>query len=152
MKVNVMRASLAAVFLFFISNLSLAAIEAYDFDTIEKEDTYKGLIQELRCLVCQNNNIADSNADLAKDLRVETYALVEKGKSRDEVVDYMVARYGDFVLYNPQVKANTYLLWFGPFALLVIVLLMLFRHFKKPPAADVAQTTKMDKAKDALSD
>ena len=152
MKVILKGISLTSLLLFFISSMSFAAIEAYDFKSIEKEETYKGLIQELRCLVCQNNNIADSNADLAKDLRVETYELVEKGKSRDEVVDYMVARYGDFVLYNPPVKASTYLLWFGPFILLVIILWVLFRHFKKPPAADVAQTSKMDKAKNVLSD
>lgn len=143
---------ITTLWLLCFSTISFAGIDAYEFDTIEKEDTYKVLIQELRCLVCQNNNLADSNADLAKDLRVETYDLVAQGKSRDEVVDYMVARYGDFVVYNPPVKASTYLLWFGPFLLLVLILWMLFKHFRKPPAADVAQTSKMDKAKNVLSD
>jgi len=134
------------------SSSNFAAIEAHQFDSPEQEATYKVLTEELRCLVCQNNNLADSNADLAKDLRLETYELVQKGKTRDEVVDYMVARYGDFVIYRPPVKASTFLLWFGPFILLLIILIMLFKHFKTPTVADVAQTTQMDKAKDALSD
>ncbi len=141
-----------ALFLLLFSIPGFSAIEAYEFDTVEKEETYNGLIRELRCLVCQNNNLADSNADLAKDLRLETYELVQKGKDRDQVVDYMVARYGDFVIYRPAVKPSTFVLWFGPFILLVAVLWMLFRRFRKPPEADVAQSSKMDKAKNALSD
>lgn len=74
--------------------------------------------QELRCLVCQNQTLADSNADLAKDLRMEVEAQIRQGKSDQEIKDYLVARYGDFVLYKPQVKSQTYLLWGGPFALL----------------------------------
>ncbi len=147
-----MKTILTALFLLLFSNISVAAIEAYEFESIEKEETYKVLIHELRCLVCQNNNLADSNADLAKDLRVETYELVQKGQTRDQVVDYMVARYGDFVIYRPPVKASTFLLWFGPFILLLVILWMLIRRFKKPPAADIAQSSKMDKAKNALSD
>lgn len=147
-----MKLMFIVLFSMVISFKSFAAIDAYVFDTIEQEKIYGGLIQELRCLVCQNNNIADSNADLAKDLRTETYGLVLQGNSRDEVVDYMVARYGDFVVYSPPVKANTYLLWFGPFVLLLFILVMLYRNFKKPSAADAAKTSKMDKAKNVLSD
>jgi len=147
-----MKISILSFLLLFFANISHAAIEAYEFESAEKEDTYKILIQELRCLVCQNNNLADSNADLAKDLRLETYELVQKGQTYDQVVAYMVARYGDFVMYKPPVKASTFLLWFGPFILLLLVLLFLFKHFKKPPAADVAPTPQINKAKDALSD
>ena len=75
---------------------------------------------ELRCLVCQNQTIADSNAALAVDLRRETRELLRQGKSDREVVEYMTARYGDFVLYRPPLKATTLLLWFGPAALLAI--------------------------------
>lgn len=74
---------------------------------------------ELRCLVCQNQTLADSNADLADDLRREVRALAVAGKSDDEIRSYLVARYGDFVLYDPPVKPLTWLLWFGPFALLI---------------------------------
>ena len=74
---------------------------------------------ELRCLVCQNQTLADSNADLADDLRREVRALAVAGRSDDEIRSYLVARYGDFVLYDPPVKPLTWLLWFGPFALLI---------------------------------
>ena len=77
------------------------------------------ITSELRCLVCQNQTIADSNASLAVDLRRETRELLRQGKSDREVVDYMTARYGDFVLYRPPLKASTALLWFGPAAMLV---------------------------------
>jgi len=147
-----MKNIILGLLIFVYSNSNYAAIEAHQFDSAEQEATYKVLTEELRCLVCQNNNLADSNADLAKDLRLETYELVQKGKTRDEVVDYMVARYGDFVIYRPPVKASTFLLWFGPFILLLIILILLFKHFKKPTVADIPQATQMDKAKDALSD
>jgi cytochrome c-type biogenesis protein CcmH len=78
----------------------------------------KHLESELRCLVCQNQTLADSNADLADDLRREVQALALAGKSDDEIRAYLVARYGDFVLYDPPVKPITWMLWFGPFALL----------------------------------
>jgi cytochrome c-type biogenesis protein CcmH len=78
----------------------------------------KKLETELRCLVCQNQTLADSNADLADDLRREVRALAQAGKSDDEIKAYLVARYGDFVLYSPPVKSTTWLLWGGPFALL----------------------------------
>lgn len=79
----------------------------------------KKLETELRCLVCQNQTLADSNADLADDLRREVRDLARAGKSDDEIKAYLVARYGDFVLYNPPVKSTTWLLWGGPFALLI---------------------------------
>ena len=78
----------------------------------------KRLESELRCLVCQNQTLADSNADLAADLRREVRALATSGKSDDEIRAYLVARYGDFVLYDPPLKRTTWLLWLGPFALL----------------------------------
>jgi len=78
----------------------------------------KALENELRCLVCQNQTLADSNAPLAEDLRKEVRDLATGGKSDDEIRAYLVARYGDFVLYKPPVKSTTYVLWFGPFLLL----------------------------------
>ena len=77
------------------------------------------LSTELRCLVCQNQSLADSDAPLAEDLRVEIREMAAQGKSDDEIIDYLVARYGDFVLYRPPVKATTVLLWVGPFLLLI---------------------------------
>ncbi len=107
-----------------------AAIEAYKFDSPQMEADYNQLINELRCLVCQNQNLSGSDADLAKDLRRETYEMLQQGKSSQEVIDFMVARYGDFVLYRPQFKASTYLLWIGPFGLLLLVLYLFVRRLR----------------------
>ena len=107
-----------------------AAIETYEFESPEVEAEYNQLIDELRCLVCQNQNLAGSDADLAKDLRRETYQMLSAGKSRQEVIDFMVERYGDFVLYRPQFKSSTYLLWLGPFLLLLAVLVVVVRRLR----------------------
>ena len=111
-----------------------AAIEAYEFDSAEMEADYNQLINELRCLVCQNQNLAGSDADLARDLRRETYEMLQDGKSPAQVVDFMVARYGDFVLYRPQFKSSTYLLWLGPFLLLLVVLYLFVRRLRASQA------------------
>ena len=86
----------------------------------DKEQRLKALSEELRCLVCQNQTLADSNADLAIDLRNQVKALIDQGKSDAHIKEYLVARYGDFVLYKPPVQRNTWLLWFGPFAMLLL--------------------------------
>ena len=102
----------------------------------------KKLETELRCLVCQNQTLADSNADLADDLRREVRALAVAGKSDDEIKGYLVARYGDFVLYDPPVKPLTWLLWFGPFALAigggVVWWVILKRRAQMAPKAEVS--------------
>ncbi len=118
-----------------------AAIEAYEFDTPEMEADYNKLVDELRCLVCQNQNLSGSDADLAQDLRRETYEMLQQGKTPQQVVEFMVARYGDFVLYRPQFKSSTYLLWLGPFLLLVVVLVIVVRRLRaasKPVEVDAA--------------
>ena len=84
----------------------------------QSEARLKKLSEELRCLVCQNQTLADSNADLAVDLRRQVQTMISAGQSDREIRDFMVARYGDFVLYKPPVQSNTALLWFGPFGLL----------------------------------
>jgi cytochrome c-type biogenesis protein CcmH len=89
------------------------------------------LAEQLRCLVCQNQNLADSHADLAVDLKNQVRDMLAKGMSEQQVIDFMVQRYGDFVLYNPPVKNTTWLLWGGPFALLVSGLGFLFLKLKK---------------------
>ena len=89
------------------------------------------LSEELRCLVCQNQNIADSNAELAQDLRREIRGMIAAGKSDKDIVDFMVARYGDFVLYRPPVQGNTLLLWGGPLVLMVLGLFLLVRYLRQ---------------------
>lgn len=104
-----------------------ARIDAYPFDDADKEAVYKKMIQELRCLVCQNQNLADSNAELAMDLRRKTYEMATQGKSEEEIVEYMTQRYGDFVLYRPPLSGSTLFLWAGPFIILFIGLFVLIR-------------------------
>ena len=99
--------------------------EPRGFSTPEHEQRYHTLIDELRCLVCQNQTIAESNADLASDLRREVYRMVEDDRSAEEIAGFMVARYGDFVLYRPPLRERTVLLWAGPFLLAAIGLAML---------------------------
>jgi cytochrome c-type biogenesis protein CcmH len=88
------------------------------------------IAQELRCLVCQNESLASSRADLADDLRREVRSLIKAGKSDDEIRSFLVSRYGDFVLYRPKIKPLTYGLWFGPFLVLVLGLFFLYQHLK----------------------
>src|SRR2546421_6022997 len=88
------------------------------------------LSQELRCLVCQNETLADSRADLAEDLRSKIREQMKAGKSDKEIVAFLTDRYGDFVLYRPPVKPTTYLLWFGPFVLLITAPVLLFRYLR----------------------
>lgn len=96
----------------------------YPLDTPKQDAQFSHLLRELRCLVCQNQDLADSNAGLAKDLRDEVYKLVKEGNSDDEIVHYLTARYGDFILFKPPVKAVTALLWFGPALFLFLGLLI----------------------------
>lgn len=96
-----------------------------DFATEQDALRYKALTEELRCLVCQNQSLADSNAELATDLRERVYTMITSGASNEEIVDFMVARYGNFVLYRPPLTSSTLLLWFGPFALALIGMILL---------------------------
>ena len=100
----------------------------------ELEKKVNEITAELRCLVCQNQTIADSHAELAVDLKNQVREMVRKGKTRDDVVDYMVQRYGDFVRYRPPVKPTTYLLWVGPFLLLAGGLILLVVNLRKRKA------------------
>ena len=97
-----------------------AADIPFEFTDSGQEERYKALLEELRCLVCQNQSLADSHADLAQDLRQEVYRMVQAGDSDEHIVEFLVARYGDFVLYRPPIRPATYLLWFGPVALLLL--------------------------------
>jgi cytochrome c-type biogenesis protein CcmH len=99
----------------------------YPLDTLKQEAQFNHLLRELRCLVCQNQDLADSNAGLAKDLREEVYALVKEGNSDADIVRYLTARYGDFILFNPPVKSVTLLLWFGPVLFLIIGCVIFWR-------------------------
>lgn len=108
-----------AVALLGWSGLGWAAIDTYEFSDDRDRARYRVLVEELRCPKCQNQNIADSNSPIAMDLRREIYRMLREGQSNEQIVDYLVDRYGDFVRYNPPFNLNTLLLWLGPLALLL---------------------------------
>lgn len=117
--------------LFSASPLFAATLADYTFDDPAKEDDFRAIIEEMRCLVCQNESLAGSNAELAVDLRNEIYDMMKAGKHKDDVISFMVERYGDFVLYNPPMKPSTYPIWFGPAILLLLGAFLLIRALKK---------------------
>lgn len=106
--------------LFLLIQSVHAEIEVYQFTSPELELRYQSLTEELRCLVCQNQNIADSHAELAQDLRRKVYEMLSSGQSNAQIIDYMTERYGDFVLYRPPFNMRTILLWFTPVLALLI--------------------------------
>lgn len=96
-----------------------AAMEPIKFNDAAEEARFRALSAELRCVMCQNQSLADSNAQIAHDLRLQVLTLMREGKTDREIKDYLVARYSDFVLYNPPVRPSTWLLWFGPGVILL---------------------------------
>ncbi|WP_299686134.1 cytochrome c-type biogenesis protein [uncultured Vibrio sp.] len=102
------------------ATVNAVPIELHEFDTVEQEQQFKYLSNTLRCPKCQNNTIGDSNSELAVDLRQKAYEMTKEGKSEQEIIDYMIARYGNFVTYNPPLTLATAVLWVGPFAVIVL--------------------------------
>jgi len=101
-----------------------ASIDTYEFSTQAERERYRTLVEELRCPKCQNQNIADSDAPIAMDMRDEIYSKLEAGQSDEEIIGFLVERYGDFVRYKPPVNSKTVILWYGPAAFLAFGLLM----------------------------
>ncbi|MBB2495936.1 cytochrome c-type biogenesis protein [Aquipseudomonas ullengensis] len=112
------RLLIAGLFGLSLLGAAQAAIDTYQFKDEAEREQFRELTQELRCPKCQNQDLADSNAPIAADLRREIFRMLGEGKSKDQIVEFMVMRYGDFVRYKPPVDARTYLLWYGPAALL----------------------------------
>lgn len=135
---NAPRAIVAALLLAFSAGAGAIVFEQREFENAAQLERYKTLIYELRCLVCQNQNLADSDADLAADLRREVYRMIVAGKSDDAIIDFMVTRYGDFVLYRPPLKAKTVLLWAGPFVLAIAGLAVLLVQLRQRKARSSA--------------
>lgn len=132
------RILLAALFCaaaLFLPHPALAAFEQFEFDTPEQRERYGELTGLLRCLVCQNQTLADSSADLASDLREVVRDMVISGASDEEIIEFMLERYGDFVLFRPPVRGSTYALWAGPFVLMLFALLFLRRLARRGKAA-----------------
>ena len=126
------------------SSEAFSAIDALNFTSPQQESDYHQLTQSLRCPQCQNNNIADSNATIAVDMRGKVFELLQEGKSKNDVVDYMVARYGNFVTYDPPITASTLVLWIAPLLLVLLGVVFLLR--RKPKAQSAV------KSQDVLTD
>ena len=122
-------------------------LEEFEFDTPEQSAEFRALIDELRCLVCQNESLAGSQAELAQDLRNEVYRMMKAGQTRDEIVDFLVARYGDFVLYDPPLKLSTYPLWFGPMLLAGVAGFFMMRALVKKKQAREEELSDEERAR-----
>ena len=108
-------------------------VEIREFQDPLRQQRYEALIEKLRCLVCQNQSLADSDADLARDLRTEVYEIIQAGKTDEEALEFLTDRYGDFVLYDPPIKVLTLLLWGGPVIFLVMGLAVLWHTHRRQP-------------------
>lgn len=127
-----------SLWLVLVLPLAAPAMEIRQFDDPAKQQRYERLIDELRCLVCQNQSLSESDAELAKDLREEVYGIIQSGKSEEEAIRFLTDRYGDFVLYRPPFKPITALLWGGPFLILLAGGIFLWRQGKGRAAAPSA--------------
>jgi cytochrome c-type biogenesis protein CcmH len=145
---------LSIVFLLVLSGMACAGVEHREFANTGQQAAYENLTKELRCLVCQNQTIADSNAELAADLRRQVYEMLQQGKSQQDIVQFMTDRYGDFVLYNPPFKLKTGLLWIGPvvFLLIGLIAVFLFARRKKTAATVELSAEKQQKIRSLLEE
>ncbi|MGQ0286999.1 cytochrome c-type biogenesis protein [Pasteurellaceae bacterium 22721_9_1] len=135
-----------ALFTLFISVSAFSAIDALNFQSTQQEEDYHSLTQQLRCPQCQNNNIADSNATIAVDMRGKVFELLQEGKSKQDIVDYMVERYGNFVTYNPPITAASILLWIVPAILVLLGLFMVLRRQPKKRNANIQTDTSLSES------
>ena len=117
--------------LLFAVSVQSAVVDSYEFESEEQQARFLRLATELRCPKCQNQSIADSDAPIARDLRREVYLMVSAGSDDSDVIDFMLERYGEFVLYKPRLKPETILLWFGPVILLMLALFVLAGLIRK---------------------
>ena len=136
----------AVMALLLMVSAAVPAAQLYEFDDPQQRERFWELSEQLRCLVCQGQSIAESNAPLATDLRDETYRMIRDGKSDQEIIQFMVARYGDFVLFRPPVDNSTYLLWFGPFAVLLVGLVVMIRLARRRRAEPDTELSEEERA------
>lgn len=146
---------LFAVWLLAFATFSMAVVETYEFENEHQRVQYMELVETLRCPKCQNQNIDDSNAPIATDMRKAVYKLIQEGKSNDQVVDYMVSRFGEFVVYKPKLDPKTYLLWFGPALVCVlglIFVILIARKSRTNDSIDALSTADRAKLETLLKD
>jgi len=139
-----------ALLLLLIQTTFAESIEAKDFKSIDQESRYQALIENIRCPVCQGQSIGDSNSSLAKDLREQVRQMIISNKSNKEIFQFMVDRYGDFVVFKPPINWKTYLLWFAPLVFLVFCLFYLIRSTREKDEIVVDSSVDIEKAKRLL--
>jgi len=131
---SLIKTLLLSILLLGAASVGAYTLEEFTFDSPRQQEEFRELIGKLRCLVCQNESLAGSQAELAQDLRNEVYKMMRAGQSQDQILDFLIARYGDFVLYDPPLKPSTYLLWFGPFILIGIGAVFMVRALLRKKA------------------
>jgi len=140
---------------FAVFGSAQASIDTFEFSNQAERERYRTLVEELRCPKCQNQNIADSDAPIAMDMRVEIFNKLERGESNEEIVDYLVERYGDFVRYKPPVNKTTLVLWYAPAGFLLfgfaMVAIIVMRRRRAVTAQDTEQSLSGEE-KDRLAD
>ena len=134
---------LLLLFILMIS-ISSHAVDSRQLSDPKQQESYETLTKELRCLVCQNQTIADSNAELASDLRRQVYEMLQQGKSEQDIIRYMTDRYGEFVLYKPPFEGKTSLLWIAPVVFLVMGLMMVFFVIRRKRATAQVQVNALE--------
>jgi cytochrome c-type biogenesis protein CcmH len=142
-----LRISLLLSLLLWLGTALGGTLAAYKFEDPADKQAFRDLIEEIRCLVCQNESLAGSNAELAQDLRQEIYEMFLAGKSKEEITTFLVDRYGDFVLFRPPLKPSTYPLWFGPVILLMIAGFFLFRALGRKKDTPETELSKQEQAR-----
>ena len=141
-----MKARLLLISIMFFLYLPAGAEDIpFEFEHEHQQQRYKELVDELRCMVCQNQTLADSNAPLAQDLRDEVYKMVVEDKPKQDIIDFLVQRYGDFVLYKPPLKSSTLLLWFGPFLLLLLAAIIAFSTVRNRARVEPGELSEAEK-------
>ena len=140
---------------FSVNQAEASPVDTYEFHDEVTKIRFQALTKELRCPKCQNQNLAGSNSPIAADLRKELYELLQQGKADSEIVNFMVDRYGEFVLYRPRVSSLTYVLWFGPIVLIllgIIVVIVIVRRKPVDKSDLVLSKEQQDKLKNFLND
>lgn len=135
------RLLLFTLFALFHSMSSIASIDVYEFESEALRADFVSLTKELRCPKCQNQDIADSNAPIAADMRKEVHRLLNEGKSKESIVNYMIERFGDFVTYKPKKSLQTFMLWYGPWIFIAIGLCIIGSLFRKKKQVSGPETS-----------
>ncbi len=136
--------SMVLIGLYLVAQVGFAAIEELQFSSAEEESRYQTLIDEMRCPMCLNANLSGSDAPIAADLRAEIYKQIQEGRTDAEIIEFMRARYGDFIMYRPPLNIGTGLLWFGPAVLLVLGFFVLRRMLIASRTTALQETLSVD--------